>query len=82
MQCIHTELYDAEPAAVQMMHEFAEQNGCKVDIASHRFHHEIDLSDPKMCVLRKMQDGSSSPCYQIILAICTVFPLFSPYEPS
>ncbi len=53
VQCMHMGSYDEEPATVQAMHEFTEQNGCKVDITAHRFHHEIYLSDPRKCAPEK-----------------------------
>lgn len=45
VQCMHIGSYDDEPATVQLMHEYMEQQGYSFDIAENRFHHEIYLSD-------------------------------------
>ena len=45
VQCMHIGSYDDEPATVQLMHEYMEQQGYSLDIAENRFHHEIYLSD-------------------------------------
>lgn len=55
VQCMHIGPYDDEPATVSMMHEFAEQNGYKVDITETRYHHEIYLSDPRRCDVSKLK---------------------------
>lgn len=55
VQCMHIGSYDDEPATVSMMHEFAEQNGYKVDITETRYHHEIYLSDPRRCDVSKLK---------------------------
>lgn len=64
VQCMHIGSYDEEPATVQAMHEFAEQNGCKVDITSQRFHHEIYLSDPRKCAPEKCKTVVRIPITQ------------------
>lgn len=64
VQCMHIGSYDEEPATVQAMHEFAEQNGCKVDITSQRFHHEIYLSDPRKCAPEKCKTVMRIPITQ------------------
>lgn len=45
VQCMHTGSYDDEPATVEMMHRFAEEQGYMPDISDRRLHHEIYLSD-------------------------------------
>jgi hypothetical protein len=60
VQCMHVGPYDNEPATIQLMHEFAEENGYAVDItdadASHaRYHHEIYLSDARKCAPEKLR---------------------------
>ncbi len=47
VQCMHIGSYDSEPETIQLMHEFMEQNGYKLDISDRRFHHEIYLSDAR-----------------------------------
>ena len=55
VQCMHIGSYDNEPATVEMMHDFAEQNGYEVDITENRYHHEIYLSDPRRCDVSKLK---------------------------
>lgn len=60
VQCMHVGPYDNEPATIQLMHEFAEENGYAVDItdadAPHaRYHHEIYLSDARKCAPEKLR---------------------------
>ena len=47
VQCMHIGSYDNEPATVEMMHEFMEQQGYTLDITDRRLHHEIYLSDAR-----------------------------------
>ena len=49
VQCMHIGSYDNEPATIEMMKVYAEENGYEIDINSNRFHHEIYLSDPRKC---------------------------------
>lgn len=55
VQCMHIGSYDDEPATVELMHEFAEDNGYKLDITDTRYHHEIYLSDPRKCDTGKLK---------------------------
>ena len=55
VQCMHTGSYDDEPATVELMHKFAEDNGYKLDITDTRYHHEIYLSDPRKCIADKLK---------------------------
>ena len=55
VQCMHIGSYDDEPATVELMHEFAEDNGYKLDITDTRYHHEIYLSDPRKCDVSKLK---------------------------
>ena len=47
VQCMHIGSYDDEPAAVEMMHCFAKEQGYVPDITEQRYHHEIYLSDAR-----------------------------------
>lgn len=47
VQCMHIGAYDDEPATVQLMHEYMEQQGYVLNISESRFHHEIYLSDAR-----------------------------------
>ena len=55
VQCMHIGSCDDEPATVELMHKFAEDNGYKLDIADTRYHHEIYLSDPRKCDAGKLK---------------------------
>lgn len=45
VQCMHIGPYDEEPATVEAIHRFMEEQGYVLDITDQRFHHEIYLSD-------------------------------------
>ena len=47
VQCMHIGSYDDEPATVERMHRYMEQQGCVLDITDERLHHEIYLSDAR-----------------------------------
>ncbi|MBQ8994336.1 MAG: GyrI-like domain-containing protein [Oscillospiraceae bacterium] len=47
IQCMHLGPYDDEPATVERMHTFMEENGYELDFDSGRLHHEIYLSDSR-----------------------------------
>ena len=47
VQCMHIGSYDNEPATVEAMHRFAEENRYVTDISDQRLHHEIYLSDAR-----------------------------------
>lgn len=47
VQVMHVGSYDDEPATIEKMKEFAEQNGLTPDYSDTRRHHEIYLSNPR-----------------------------------
>lgn len=47
VQAMHVGSYDDEPATIEKMKEFADQNGLRPDYSDTRRHHEIYLSDPR-----------------------------------
>ena len=55
VQCMHIGSYDDEPATVELMHKFAEDNGYELNITDKRYHHEIYLSDPRKCDVSKLK---------------------------
>ena len=55
VQCMHTGSYDDEPATVEMMHRFAEEQGYVPNITDSRLHHEIYLSDARKVVPEKLK---------------------------
>ena len=55
VQCMHVGSYDNEPATVELMHKYMEENGYVLDITDKRFHHEIYLNDPRKCNENKLK---------------------------
>lgn len=55
VQCMHLGSYDNEPKTIELMHKYAKENGYVLDITESRFHHEIYLSDPRKCDVRKLK---------------------------
>ncbi len=47
VQCMHIGPYDNEPATVEKMHRYMEEQGYVLDINDRRMHHEIYLSDAR-----------------------------------
>ena len=55
VQCMHVGSYDDEPATVEMMHTFMEEQGYELDITDERLHHEIYLSDARKVAPEKLK---------------------------
>ena len=55
VQCMHIGPYDDEPATVELMHKFMEEQGYELDITEDRMHHEIYLSDPRKTATDKLK---------------------------
>lgn len=55
VQCMHIGSYDDEPTTIDLMHQFAKENGYELDITDTRLHHEIYLSDPRKCDVSKLK---------------------------
>ena len=55
VQCMHVGSYDDEPATVEMMHTFMEEQGYELDITDKRLHHEIYLSDARKVAAEKLK---------------------------
>lgn len=55
VQCLHIGPYDEEPATVDQMHRFMEEQGYALDITEQRLHHEIYLSDARRTVPEKLK---------------------------
>lgn len=47
VQCMHIGAYDDEPATIELMQKYMEEQGYVLDITDKRFHHEIYLSDAR-----------------------------------
>ena len=55
VQCMHIGSYDDEPATVEQMHRYMEEQGYTLDITDQRLHHEICLSDVRKVVPEKLK---------------------------
>ena len=55
VQCMHIGPYDDEPATVEMMHRYMDQEGYQLDINEERLHHEIYLSDVRKTASDKLK---------------------------
>lgn len=55
VQCMHIGSYDNEPATVELMHQYMQEQGYLLDISDRRYHHEIYLSDPRKCKVEKLK---------------------------
>ena len=55
VQCMHIGSYDDEPATVDLMHRFMEEQGYELDISDTRRHHEIYLSDARKVAPEKLK---------------------------
>ena len=47
VQCMHIGSYASEPATVELMHKYIQDQGYELDFSEKRLHHEIYLSDPR-----------------------------------
>lgn len=55
VQCMHIGPYDDEPATVDAMHKYMEEQGYVLDITGNRYHHEIYLSDVRKVSPEKLK---------------------------
>ena len=65
VQCMHVGPYDAEPATVAAMNEYAQSKGYKADFGEGRFHHEIYLSDARRCSPERLKTVIRQPVRRI-----------------
>lgn len=49
VQCMHKGSFDGEPATLELIHSYIDNNDLLTDISESRRHHEIYLSDPRKC---------------------------------
>ena len=61
VQCMHIGPYDDEPATVELMHAFMEEQGYVLDINDRRLHHEIYLSDARKVAPEKLKTVIKHP---------------------
>ena len=52
---MHIGSYDDEPATVEAMHLFLEEQGYELDITDQRMHHEIYLSDARKAAPERLK---------------------------
>ena len=55
VQCMHIGPYDDEPATVELMDRYLEENGYENDFSPDRQHHEIYLSDARRTAPEKLK---------------------------
>ena len=55
VQCMHIGAYDDEPATIEKMHRYMEEQGYVLDIKNERYHHEIYLSDARRVAPEKLR---------------------------
>lgn len=65
VQVMHTGSYDAEPATVKLMDDFAAANGYELNFSATRLHHEIYLSDPRKTASEKLKTVIRHPVRKI-----------------
>ena len=65
VQCMHIGSYDNEPATVEMMHKYMEEQGYALDISDERLHHEIYLSDARKVAQEKLKTVIRHPIRKI-----------------
>ena len=65
VQCMHIGSYDDEPATIEKMHAFMEQEGYTLDITDCRLHHEIYLSDVRKVAPEKLKTVIRHPIRKI-----------------
>lgn len=61
VQCMHIGPYDDEPASIDRMREFAENEGYTFDEDPKRLHHEIYLSDPRRTAPERLKTAIRIP---------------------
>ena len=65
VQCMHIGSYDDEPATIEMMHAYIEEQGYMPDITDQRRHHEIYLSDARKVAPEKLKTVIRHPIRRI-----------------
>ena len=65
VQCMHLGSYDDEPATVELMHRFMEEQGYALDITGQRIHHEIYLRDARRTAPGKLKTVIRHPVRKV-----------------
>ncbi len=61
VQCMHMGAFDNEPATVELMDEYIEEQGYENDFSRERLHHEIYLSDVRRVAPEKWKTAIRHP---------------------
>lgn len=64
VQCMHIGPYDDEPVTIEMMEDFAKEQGYITDLEGARRHHEIYLSDARKCNPKNLKTVIRHPVKQ------------------
>ena len=65
VQTMHIGPYDTEPATIDRMHEYLQENGFKDNVGPDGKHHEIYLGDPRKAAPEKMKTVLRHPVEKI-----------------
>ena len=65
VQCMHIGAYDDEPATVELMHRYIEEQGYVPDITEQRRHHEIYLSDARRVAPERLKTVIRHPIRRV-----------------
>ena len=65
VQCMHIGAYDDEPATIEGMHHFMEEQGYTLDITEQRYHHEIYLSDARRVAPERLKTVIRHPIRRV-----------------
>lgn len=65
VQCMHIGSYDDEPAAIQKMKAFLEEQGYAENLSEKRLHHEIYLSDPRRTAKERLRTVIRQPIREV-----------------
>ena len=62
---LHIGPYDAEPASIDRLEKFIQEQGYEQDISAARWHHEIYLSDPRRTAPEKLKTVIRHPVRRV-----------------
>ncbi len=65
VQCMHIGAYDEEPAPVDKMNQYLQENGYEDDFSAERLHHEIYLSDARRVAPEKRKTVIRHPVRKV-----------------
>lgn len=65
VQCMHIGSYDDEPATIQKMKAFLEEQGYAENLSEKRLHHEIYLSDPRRTAKERLRTVIRQPIREV-----------------